>query len=134
MPVSGGLYTAQHPLFSMFIGGLVAYRDQDREVIGDLFRNIISGTRGVSSSLLSFLHQSSINRGSLRSLHAPLLTELVQNVPPAWRGLQSIWGWIDSEQFDNEEYDEEQSLGSRTAWWEDVTAKLKLQEGRLNLA
>ena len=54
MPVSGGLYTAQHPLFSMFIGGLVAYREQDREVIRNLFKNIISGTRGVSSLLCGF--------------------------------------------------------------------------------
>lgn len=53
MPVSGPLYTAQHPLFSMFIGGLVAYQAQDREIIGSLFKNIISGTRGVSCFLLS---------------------------------------------------------------------------------
>lgn len=53
MPVDGGLYTAQHPLFSMFIGGLVACREEDRQVIGNLFTSIISGTRGVSTVLLT---------------------------------------------------------------------------------
>ena len=55
-------------------------------------------------------------------------------MPPAWRGLQSIWDWMASELGDEGEYDEEQSLGERIAWWEDVTAELKAREGRLNLA
>jgi hypothetical protein len=70
MPVSGSLYTAQHPLFSMFIGGLVAYRDEDRAIIGNLFKNIVSGTRGVSSPLLTLLRQSS-QPPVLRCFYAP---------------------------------------------------------------
>ena len=47
MPTSGPLYTAQSPLFSVFIAGTVAYEPSDRQVLRDWFSGTVSGTRGV---------------------------------------------------------------------------------------
>ena len=67
----------------MFIGGLVAYQDRDREIIGNLFKNIISGTRGVSafSSQAFWLieHQASQLPDSF---HESLLTEVWPECAP----------------------------------------------------
>jgi len=47
-PVSGPLFTAQAPLHSAFLGGLVAYDEEDREIVRAWFETIISICRGVS--------------------------------------------------------------------------------------
>lgn len=45
-PTSGELFTAQTPLFSVVIGGIVAYNTEDREVICEWFDPICEGSRG----------------------------------------------------------------------------------------
>lgn len=47
-PVSGPLFTAQAPLHTAFLGALVAYSDEDREVARCWFETIIAICRGVS--------------------------------------------------------------------------------------
>lgn len=47
-PVTGPLFTAQAPLHAAFIGGLVAWDHDDREVIRGYFEPIIANSRGVS--------------------------------------------------------------------------------------
>ncbi|KAK4171058.1 fungal-specific transcription factor domain-containing protein [Triangularia setosa] len=44
-PTSGPLFTAQTPLFAVFIGGLVAYEQHDRRAIGAWFDPICEGPR-----------------------------------------------------------------------------------------
>ncbi|KAK0744873.1 fungal-specific transcription factor domain-containing protein [Apiosordaria backusii] len=45
-PISGPLFTAQTPLFAVFIGGLVAYEQDDRRAISAWFDPICEGPRG----------------------------------------------------------------------------------------
>ncbi|KAK0659141.1 fungal-specific transcription factor domain-containing protein [Cercophora samala] len=45
-PISGPLFTAQTPLFALFIGGLVAYDQHDRRAISSWFDPICNGPRG----------------------------------------------------------------------------------------
>ncbi|CAP65460.1 uncharacterized protein PODANS_6_9613 [Podospora anserina S mat+] len=45
-PISGPLFTAQTPLFALFIGGLVAYDQLDRQAIKSWFDPICKGPRG----------------------------------------------------------------------------------------
>ena len=48
MPTNGPLFTAQAPLFSIFVAGTVALESTDREVLRDWFVAVIRSTRGVS--------------------------------------------------------------------------------------
>ncbi|KAL8714149.1 MAG: hypothetical protein Q9220_001877 [cf. Caloplaca sp. 1 TL-2023] len=48
-PATGELFTAQAPLFPVFIAGLVAFRAEDRQVVRDWFEATLSGSRGVST-------------------------------------------------------------------------------------
>ena len=111
MPVSGPLYTAQHPLFSMFIGGLAAHQAQDRETIASLFKNIISGTRGVSDlppfsalseiKLASPFHASYADQksGTERPpslARAPIDLELDRRESGGWGGVRRRAGaWVE---------------------------------------
>ena len=54
MPCSGPLFTAQAPLYTVFIGGVVASREEDRKIVRHWFEMVGSGTRGVSSNTIIF--------------------------------------------------------------------------------
>ena len=95
-PSFGPLFTAQTPLFSVFIAGIVAISPEDRRIIEKWFVPVIEGARGC--------------------------------VPPAQRGLQCIWDWIDSGNLAGSERDEAKP------WWERMCDTLYKQEGRLNLS
>lgn len=62
----------------------------------------------------------------------------MQNVPPAWRAMQYVWGWLDERAFTGieSEYslDSETQLSERRAWWEELTEALKFKEGKMSLS
>lgn len=57
MPCTGPLFTSQAPFFPVFLIGMVAYRDEDRQVARDWFDTVISGAscRSVSCPTKSFV-------------------------------------------------------------------------------
>jgi len=67
-----------------------------------------------------------------------LLTNAVQNVPPAWRALRYIWEWQDTWDIacisDEGIYEQDIPISESPAWWEDVSAALSAKEGRVNLS
>lgn len=49
-PTGGQLFTAQTPLFAVFVAGVVAYRPQDRLDVERWFKGTMDGSRGVCTT------------------------------------------------------------------------------------
>ncbi len=56
----------------------------------------------------------------------------LQSVPPVWTAIQKLWEWLDNDMVE-EPYDEDQPIGQRRAWWEEMVAKLVEESGVLSL-
>ncbi|KAK0703672.1 fungal-specific transcription factor domain-containing protein [Lasiosphaeria miniovina] len=54
------------------------------------------------------------------------------SVPPVWTAIQKLWHWLDKE-VKEQPYDEEQLVGDRQAWWEDMVDELVKESGVLSL-
>jgi hypothetical protein len=139
-PTHGDLFTAQTPLFAIFIAATVALTDDcyevdnwaikpscemetpevpppRREMVKDWFKATMDSSRGVRILYLTRKH---------------ILTDLLQNVKPIWDVIQEIWKW----------QDETYNVGGRVSedpllvhpWWEDMVGRLVENFGRPNLA
>ncbi|KAK4449072.1 fungal-specific transcription factor domain-containing protein [Podospora aff. communis PSN243] len=54
------------------------------------------------------------------------------SVPPVWTAVQQLWTWLDSE-LNEPPYDEDQPIGDRRMWWEDMVHQLVKENGILSL-
>jgi hypothetical protein len=55
-----------------------------------------------------------------------------QSVPPVWQAIQGLWAWLDND-LSEQPYDEDQPIGDRRAWWEDMVKELVKRSGVLSL-
>lgn len=114
-PTSGKLFTAQTPLFSVVIGGIVAYKPEDRKVIRDWVDPICVGSRG----------------------NVPPAWRAMQFI---WEWLDECED--DSEEEVDDELDEDGDYDMQArdvrdncdAWWETLVGELSARYGRVNLA
>ncbi|KAK0653129.1 hypothetical protein B0T16DRAFT_455441 [Cercophora newfieldiana] len=109
-PVSGDLFTAQTPLFSVVIGSIVAYKLKDRDLIRAWFEPICEGSRG----------------------NVPPAYEAIKQV---W-----VWLDAEEEKHKDEvsgsypELATAQHSDKSDSWWEELAAMLVAKFGRINLA
>ncbi|KAG8531735.1 uncharacterized protein KY384_003367 [Bacidia gigantensis] len=107
-PTSGPLFTAQTPMFAVFIAGIVAYKEADRAVVRKWFEPICGDSRG----------------------NVPPAWRAMQVV---WKWADEI----DAASEVDSGADREQAklpLGERHAWWEELSNVLKSKEGRMSLS
>jgi hypothetical protein len=107
-PVSGDLFTAQTPLFSVVIGAIVAYKQADRDLIRAWFDPICVGSRG----------------------NVPPAYAAIKQVW-AWLDAEEqerdlVWSELHLEQ--------PKDLSKSDPWWEELVAKVVAKFGRINLA
>ncbi|KAL8729382.1 MAG: hypothetical protein Q9166_004775 [cf. Caloplaca sp. 2 TL-2023] len=111
MPTSGPLFTAQSPLFSIFVAGTVALAPTDRKVLEKWFTGVISTTRG----------------------NVPPAWRAMQMV---WGWQDSVL--TAEEQKDDLEGVgirlDDGAFALRRAWWEEMVWEIEQTEGRLSLS
>ncbi|KAK5659444.1 hypothetical protein OQA88_645 [Cercophora sp. LCS_1] len=54
------------------------------------------------------------------------------SVPPVWEAIKTLWKWLDND-LKEDLYDEDQPIGERRAWWEEMVDELLLESGVLSL-
>lgn len=128
-PTSGKLFTAQTPLFSVFIGGIVAYKPEDRAVICAWFDPVCKGSRGNVPPAYAALKQ---------------VWDWLDKEEAAEFGEGYLWGREAPEAADGGggsagprsvvEGSEDVGLGQSEAWWEQLMTKLVTEFGRINLS
>ncbi|KAG7288721.1 hypothetical protein NEMBOFW57_005077 [Staphylotrichum longicolle] len=115
MPCTGPLFTSQSPFFPVFLMAIASVRPEERKVSRDWFEVVLSGAQCRSERQ-----------------ETQFLIRIVQSVPPVWVAIKKLWEWLDNELVE-EPYDEDQPIGQRRAWWEEMVAKLVEESGVLSL-
>lgn len=114
MPTSGSQFTAQAPLFPVFLLGIVAVDPEHKKQCLRWFEQVVSTpVRSVS--------QNSI------ALTVVTTADNLQSVPPLFKALRRIWGWMDKEvpnPSTQASLDLHPNVGTRDAWWETLVAKV----------
>ena len=118
MPTSGTQFTAQAPLFPVFLLGLVAVDVAHKKQCYRWFHQVVSTP------------VRSVSIGASPD-HLSLSLTIFQSVPPLFMALQRIWGWID-EEFPPVSHqaalDVDPKLGLRDAWWERLVQQVDKTE------
>ncbi|KAK1768160.1 fungal-specific transcription factor domain-containing protein [Phialemonium atrogriseum] len=107
-PTSGNLFTAQTPLYSVFVAGIVAYKPHHRDVVRNWFLPICPDARG----------------------NVPPAWRAMQSV---WEWMDTRDFGFPEPTF-GDLMDEDGRVADRHAWWEDLVAVLMEKEGRMNLS
>lgn len=117
MPTSGHYFTAQAPLFPVFLLGMVSTDPLHKQVSRRWFEQVVqTPVRSVSPHFISHICSR------YRSTHTPL-----QSVPPLFETLHRIWSWIDDDiPLDNQKPPE--SIALRDPWWEHLIERVEREE------
>lgn len=132
-PTSGRLFTAQTPLFSVCIGAMVAYKDEDRAALRAWFDSICQRSRGnvepiyeATKHIWKFLDEYE----AAKAPHQFELTELLEEDKSEMLDRDSTPEWSDIGGKDVDRV----ALNNSDAWWEHVVAELSSRYGRINLS
>jgi hypothetical protein len=112
LPTDGQAFTAMAPMFSIFVAGLIIFRDEDHEIIRNWFVRVIKGTRG----------------------NVPPAWQALQTVW-TWQDstLQAEELW-DIHTTSGEVFDDDMMVAQRRAWWEEMVWEIDRSVGKMNLA
>jgi hypothetical protein len=99
-------------MFSIFVAGLVVFRDEDRDIIRNWFVRVIKGTRGNVPPAWQALQ--TVWAWQDTTLQAEELYDL-QTTPRAV-------------------LDDDMMLVQRRAWWEEMVSEIDRSVGKMNLA
>lgn len=125
-------FTAQAPLFPVFLLGILATLPEHRAVSQKWFDEVLqTPVRSVSTFFFFFF--------SGVSKHARIASEQTwtddmlpsrQSVPPLYAALNKIWGWIDIDfpPLTPPDVEAAQPIHLRHAWWERLVDKVQNQE------
>lgn len=124
MPTSGYQFTAQAPLFPVFLLGMLTTDPKHRAVSKAWFDDVVSTpVRSVSLDDIC------------RTVPSPLfgsLTRDSQSVPPLYEVLQRVWQWIDVEiELPSPTAPLAGHIGLRYPWWEQLVEKVDEQESEV---
>ncbi|RVX74905.1 hypothetical protein B0A52_01182 [Exophiala mesophila] len=111
-PTDGILFTAQAPLFPVFVAGAVSLTEQDRKIVNAWFDGVNMSSRGNIPP----------NRRAMTAVWEWLDNDLTPSEAP-----HAYDEWTDTQDVIQE------GFGQRRAWWEEMVQMLEQTEGRMSL-
>ncbi|KAI8625002.1 fungal-specific transcription factor domain-containing protein, partial [Xylariaceae sp. FL1651] len=105
LPSEGEYFTSHYPFFALALDSLLSCTDEERELPRKWFTSLVA-------------------EASCRS-----------SVPPVWDTLQQLWGWMDGSLSTGlvESYKEDQIVGERRDWWEEMVTYILEKFGYIHL-
>ncbi|KAF5020790.1 hypothetical protein F66182_7177 [Fusarium sp. NRRL 66182] len=123
MPTSGSHFTAQAPLLPVFFLGLLATAPEHKRVSMNWFEQVVQTPVRSAGSAPDCIYHTLLFRFKV------LTSTVDQSVPPLYRALVRIQGWIDDlVKIPTEPATLPKPIGKRYAWWEHLVATVHKKE------